>query len=82
MKIKIKIGTVDMDGYCGRELHPEREDEGAIGVLEKMERIHGEALYTVRLGEYRRVELVDHEIEAVAGPFWDEDDEDLEDEEA
>lgn len=70
MKIKIKIGTVDMDGYCGRDLHPEREDAGSIGDLEKMERIYGENLYTVRLEDGRRVELVDHEIEAVAGPFW------------
>lgn len=31
--IHCKLGQIDMDGYCGRDAHPEPSDEGKIGVV-------------------------------------------------
>jgi hypothetical protein len=35
--MKLRIKTVDMDGYLGREFHPERSDKGLVVIALAME---------------------------------------------
>lgn len=37
MTLKFRIVCVDMDGYCGRDLHPDKSDEGLVVAPVKME---------------------------------------------
>jgi hypothetical protein len=76
MLIRIRVRRVDMDGYCGRDLHPDRSDEGACGTVEKFETITDEffggpepdsfAVLTVRLDDGRLLEFIDHEVDVIA----------------
>ncbi len=45
--MKLRITTVDMDGYCGREFHPSRSDEGLIVTPIKMESYFGDDMNPV-----------------------------------
>ena len=82
MKIEVKIGTVDMEGFCGRDLHPEPTDSGKTGELIKMETITDEQwwdgepensndftfqLFTVKMDDGRLVEFVEFEVESIMG---------------
>ncbi len=37
--LKVEIGTIDMDGYCGRDNHPEASDGGQIAEVVSVETI-------------------------------------------
>jgi hypothetical protein len=37
MKIQIRIGRVDHNGYCGRDYHPVASDEGTNVIVWKLE---------------------------------------------
>lgn len=80
-KILVKIGTVDMDGFCGRELHPEETDSGKTGRLVEMKTFDNEfaeefceefdenqetfMMFTLVLDDGRIREFVEFEIESI-----------------
>lgn len=76
--IQVTIGTVDMYGLCGRDLHPEKDDSGRTAKLVKSEIIDlaegvdvqpGEeddfpkmTFLTVKFEDGRQVELAEYEV--------------------
>lgn len=68
----VHVRCVDMFGYCGRELHPEREDKGEFGTVVSAEPFEDDnsesgvsVAYTVDLYNGRRREFMDFEIAPV-----------------
>jgi hypothetical protein len=72
LRIFVRIGTIDMYGFLGRDLHPLASDAGKVGQLVKLEQDAPEpyeamgvapvSIVTVKLDDGRLVELVDFEI--------------------
>lgn len=52
--VRLRILRVDMDGYCGREHHPSRADEGREVVPLRMELLHGELLEPMLTPDFDR----------------------------
>jgi len=75
LKIVVKIGKIDNDGYFGRDnLHPKEEDSWKeaelIGIELQRENplpINDVDFVRVRMKDGRIVELVEHEIQAIFG---------------
>jgi hypothetical protein len=72
LKMIVKIGRVDMDGYWGRENHPEKTDSGQTAELMSVElqRFNPEPVddadfVKVRMADGRVVDLVETEIESI-----------------
>ena len=73
MKLMLKIGKVDMDGYLGRDNHPAETDSGLTGEIINMTIIPEDFLldeivetkvFVVKLDD-RYVEIVEHEVEKI-----------------
>ena len=45
--IRVTVSDVDMNGMCGRDLHPLASDKGLVGELVKTERISFDECYCV-----------------------------------
>ncbi len=61
LNLKVTIGTVDMDGYNGRDHHPEATDAGRAG---RVLYVHSDGLldcYTIQMEE-KIVEVMQHEV--------------------
>jgi len=72
--IQVKIGTVDMYGFCGRDKHPVETDSNRVGELVGFEKTEtpGEdeelnmtGFLTVRFPDGREVELVEYEVHSI-----------------
>ena len=69
--MKIMIDRIDMNGYWGREHHPEPSDEGKVGTVIGWECIDDEDVFTVAVdGEGahsapRILEIMGHEVKAI-----------------
>lgn len=82
MLIRVKVRTVDLDGFLGRDRHPHPEDVGQEGWVTNLEATpdedadvideHPEPLrslvqcFYVALDNGRKVQLMGHEIELVS----------------
>lgn len=69
----VRIGSVDMFGYNGRDLHPTEEMEGQIGRVAKVtvqefeaEPLDDEDVYLVRMADGTMVEFMESEIAAIS----------------
>jgi len=78
MKIMVKIGAIDMFGYCGRDNHPLNSDSGKVAELMELtlqryaiDPFDDIDVVTVKILDksspngHRVVDLVEHEIEAM-----------------
>lgn len=77
--LRIKIGTIDMYGAQGRDLHPKATDTGRSGVVQKYETemcdgVDGApateiGLYTIKLDDnaidVRVIEIMSYEVASV-----------------
>jgi hypothetical protein len=72
----LRIRRVDMDGFCGRDNHPTRADEGLIVVVVRTESVEISddddmiTVHTVRTADGRTLDLIDHEVEPAPTPAW------------
>jgi hypothetical protein len=66
MAVKVRIGSIDMDGYWGRSPHPEKEDSGTTATLLSFQPDQEDTdIFTVRMEDGRIIELVLHEVESL-----------------
>lgn len=62
--LRLRVTHVDMDGYWGRDHHPEKSDAGRVVVVHSMETLDEEMLFTgVFEGTEEKVQLLGHEVE-------------------
>lgn len=45
MKIRVRVKKVDMDGFCGRDYHPLKVDEGKEGLVTSVDLVPGEPFH-------------------------------------
>ena len=67
MTLTLTIGNVDLDGYNGRDFHPEPTDEGLVGTVTAMETEYdddgeGIKMFTVVLNDERMLQVMEHEV--------------------
>lgn len=66
MAVKVQIGGIDMNGYGGRDPHPEPEDSGQVATLLAFQPDQEDTdIFTVRMADGRVLDLVAHEIESL-----------------
>ena len=70
--LRVEIGTIDMDGYTGRDNHPKETDADQIGEVITVTTFEDDGyddeafrVYHVALNDGRTVELVESEIKRV-----------------
>jgi hypothetical protein len=80
--MRLKIVSVDMDGFCGRDFHPDPAMVGDVVTVRRsfLERLDDDddganaesaiRVYETERGDGSRVDLIEHEIEFVDYPLW------------